>query len=77
MMKLRHKLGKWLVSLGMKTYGELPEKVNATEVKSVLGQPLDDVVEVEDTLEQWGPEQSGNVIIVEPDLMTQHRRGKI
>lgn len=39
--------------------------------------PLDAAVEADGPNEQWQPEQHGGVVIVEPDLMFQHRRGKL
>lgn len=37
----------------------------------------DAAVEADGPDEQWQPEQHGNVVVVEPDLMFQHRRGKL
>lgn len=48
-------------------YKTLPEE---------LQQPLDAAVETDGPADQWQPEQHGNSVIVEPDLMFQHRRGK-
>lgn len=49
-------------------YDSLPDELKA---------PRDASVEVADEVEQWQPEQHGNVIIAEPELMVLHRRGKV
>jgi hypothetical protein len=80
MGRLKQRIGKRLIRIGIGLHGGEPEAEKtaySTEVKQVLGQPLDASVEVEEAPQQWQPEQSGNVIIAEPELMHQYRRGKL
>jgi hypothetical protein len=78
MGRLKQRIGKRLIRIGIGLHGSEPDqKVITTEVKQTLGQPLDASVEVEEAPQQWQPEQSGNVIIAEPELMHQYRRGKL
>lgn len=75
-MKLRRKLGKKLVDWGMRLYGDMPADQSITSVKTVLEQPLDAAVDASYEVQTWQPEQHGNVIIAEPELITLDRRGK-
>lgn len=76
MTNLKQRLGKWMIVQGIK-YAAVP-KEHTTEVKVALNQPLDAVVEVEEEDNpQWTPEQHGNVIVVEPIMISQHRRGRL
>ena len=74
-IKLARRLFKWSVRLApqpeeTEAYKSLPEE---------LKMPLDAAIEVEtdEGNPQWTPEQHGNVIIVEPDIMNRYRRGKL
>lgn len=76
MTNLKQRFGKWMITTGIK-YAAVP-KEQTTEVKVALDQPLDAVAEVEDEDNpQWAPKQSGNVIVVEPMMISKHRRGKL
>ena len=75
-MKLRYRLGKLFIKLGSRLYGESALPIN--DIPTDLQPSRDAVVENElDAPLQWGPEQHGNVIIVEPRLMNRYRRGKL
>lgn len=64
------KLSVWLTPAPEDTpeYKLLPDELKTR---------TDAAVEVDDQSPTWQQEQHGNVVIVEPDLMFQHRRGKL
>lgn len=71
--RLAKRLFKWSIKL-------VPQPEDTPEYKLLpdeLKEPQDAAVETDGLPEQWQPEQHGNVVIVEPDLMFQHRRGKL
>lgn len=75
--KLRIRLSKLLYKL---TVWVTPPVEDTEEYKLLpeeLREPRDAAVEASDLLDQWQPEQHGNVVIVEPELMTRYRRGKL
>lgn len=76
-MGLRQWLGRRLISFGIRIHGTRLEAETKHEVNEALHIPEDAMVEAEELSEQWQPEQKGNVIIVEPDLMVKYRRGKL
>jgi hypothetical protein len=75
--RLKSKLGKWLIGVGLWLHDDDVD-AKPTEVKQALGESLDAAVEVPDGLTpQWSPEQHGNVVMAEPELMILERRGKL
>lgn len=78
MTRFRHFIARRLITLGIRIYGQTDdEKVLDSDLKQALDMPLDAVVEVDDIPEQWKPDQKGNVVIVEPELMVKYRRGQL
>lgn len=77
MTKFRQRLGKRLISLAIRIYGSQLPSDTKHEVNETLDIPEDAMVEQDETPEQWQPEQHGNVVIVEPDLMVKYRRGQL
>lgn len=77
MINLRIKLARFFWKLSIK----LTPPVEHTEAYKTLPEELkqstDAAVEVDSPPEQWQPEQHGNSVIVEPDLMFRYRRGKL
>lgn len=71
---LRSRFGRFLISEGIKLAGE-PER--KTEVKKALGSSLDAVVEASDDDDQWQPQQHGNVVIAEPEIVRYARKHNI
>lgn len=78
-MKLRQRIARKLISFGIRLHGEF----DATEPSKPI--PLVPVTKVssggavvEETTDavRWSPEQHGNVVIAEPDIMTRFRREK-
>lgn len=59
------------IKIGAKT------DVSTYTLEGSLLESFDAAVEADGPDEQWQPEQHGNVVVVEPDLMFQHRRGKL
>lgn len=52
-----------------------PEKTEAYKLlPEELQEPRDAAVETDESALHWVPEQHGNVVIVEPDLMVKYRR---
>lgn len=76
-IRLRITLSKWLFGISIKIVPK-PEDTPAYKLlPDELKIPQDAAIEADDLLEQWQPEQHGNVVIVEPDLMFRYRRGKL
>lgn len=73
-VKIRTRLAKlfWRLSLALVPPPEATEIYKS--LPDELKQSTDASVEVEDGYEQWAPEQQGNVVIVEPEIMHQYRR---
>jgi hypothetical protein len=76
-MRVKRRFGQWLVRVGMKLAGDKPADISITDIKTVLDQPHDAVVDQTEAPVQWAPEQHGGVVIAEPDMITLHRRGKL
>lgn len=77
MIKLRQRLGKRLIAFGIRLHGTKLQPETKHEVNEALSIPEDAMVEADGKPEQWQPEQHGNVVIVEPDLMVKYRRGQV
>ena len=75
-MKPRLKLARILYRL-MVLVAPDPEPAKLPDALQAHEPPADAAIEADPTPEQWTPKQKGNVILVEPDLMRQHRRGDI
>lgn len=76
-VKSRIRLARLLFWLSTKVV-PLPEETEAYKtLPDELKPPSDAAVEADDTIDQWKPNQSGNVVIVEPELMYRYRRGKL
>lgn len=73
-MGIRQKLAQKLINTGVKLQGETPviepSITKSTPPKRTGGA----VVEAVDDPVRWTPNQQGNVVIVEPDIVTQFRR---
>lgn len=76
-VKLRIRLARWLFRLSAKLAPEPEETEAYKSLPAELKEPRDASVEADDTIEQWSPDQKGNVVIVEPDIMHKFRRGKL
>lgn len=76
-MGLRQWAGKHLISFGIRVHSTKLEAHTKHEINETLNIPEDAMVEADETPEQWQPEQHGNVVIAEPDLMVKYRRGKL
>jgi hypothetical protein len=73
-VRLKTRLGNRLIRLGMK-WSPQPT-VSKTEIKQALGESTSAVVEAHLEAPRWTPEQHGNVIIAEPDIMKEFRRNR-
>lgn len=59
-------------------YGDIPQTETAklAPPKTINKMKGGAVVEATDELVQWSPDQRGNVVIAEPDMLTKFRREK-
>lgn len=75
--KLRIRLAKVFFKASVKVMPPVEKIEEYDLLPEELQEPRDAAVEVDGPSEQWIPHQKGNVVVVEPDLMFQHRRGKL
>lgn len=75
--KLRIRLSKLLYKLTVKITPPLEDTEEYKLLPEELQEPRDAAVELDDQPAYWQQEQHGNVVIVEPELMTRYRRGKL
>lgn len=73
-MKLKRALGNRLIRWGLQLSPVPP--VSKTDIKEALGESTSGVIEAATEAERWKPEQHGNVIIAEPDIMKEFRRNR-
>lgn len=77
MRYIRLKLARLFYRWAKRLAPEVKRDVDHSGLMTDLVIPQDAVVEADETAEQWQPEQHGNVVIAEPPLMRQYRRGKL
>lgn len=66
----------WLYPVAIEEH--VTEVVSQFVVDKTADKPIRSaLVEADDTPLTWQPEQHGNVVIAEPDIMAAHRRGEL
>lgn len=73
-MRLKTRFGNKLIRWGLRLSPTPP--VSTTDIKEALGESTSAVVEAHLEAPRWTPEQHGNVIIAEPDIMKEFRRNR-